>query len=185
MLQYGLDCYFPEIYDAYKKWKKWKEINLFSFINNHFKNKLDLSLGKICVLSCFWQGVSVSMQQMDAGCQPCFTKTLLDHSNLTIRGGSRIFKQRGRKRLWSHSNHKAQSLIRPRSRAYFKGLGSSRILDALSCYLSLIVTQNWFSKSTADQNLEGRAPLVPPPGSATDHVNSLQNIQKEIICTSC
>ena len=81
----------------------------------------------------------------------------------------------------THSNHEAQSPIRLGSRAYFKGLGSSRILDALSCYLSLIVTQNWFSKSTADQNLEGRAPLAPPPGSATDHVNSLQNIKKEII----
>ena len=47
-----------------------------------------------------------------------------------------------------------------------------RILDALSCYLSLIWKHSVFktgdnNKNIIDQTLGGWAPVAPPPGSAT------------------
>ena len=39
---------------------------------------------------------------------------------------------------------------------------------ASEAYFWTILIQNWIKKNIVDQNLEGRAPVAPPSGSATD-----------------
>ena len=81
---------------------------------------------------------------------------------------SSSLNRRGAKRLWR--------TWRPRSvkALYTVGVqcpGSSRVLDALSCYLCLTLKNSDVKRDTkiipVDPNLEGRAPVAPPSGSAT------------------
>ena len=85
------------------------------------------------------------------------------------RGGSRIFKMRGRKRLCAciaHHERESRSLLQAAPQ-------SSRVLDSLSCYLGHILKHSDTKldfKNIVDQKLEGGAHLLrglPPSGSAT------------------
>ena len=72
--------------------------------------------------------------------------------------------------------------IWPGSEGPLKGPRSSRVLDALSCYLSLILKHSDTKlgrkkKIIVDHNLEGSRGAccnAPPPGSATDACNHLE-----------
>ena len=82
---------------------------------------------------------------------------------LSIRGGSGIFKWRGggggggmQKIMYAQSTSRAQSVksITAGIQGLLKGPGSSRVLDALSCYLSLILKHSVTKQDAKTQSIK-------------------------------